>query len=351
MATLSAEYHSMVLRALGLQNLYAYGPEEMSAIKERLMLIWNQMKRYNHAPDIRDYNHLLGFAGRASDWQLCQQVWFELDEASSNTSLFGLSPNVYSYNAYMQAAIQCKQAPRAVNMFNTMLSNDVQPNSFSYNTLMEAYGHMGDLQEVDGLFGRHFSSAVSDKPTTGRLSSLLHPQRDASTALGRQVATLSRYTTSQPSTQLAPSVDTFLAMIDAHGRQGKLERMHEIYQDLMPEYNIKPTLAIFNGMIRWYCDKSEIETARQLFFEMERQGVQPNVVTFNYIFRHEALKRNRPGVAERLVDLMHNVYNQPPLQSMYRHLIKIHNRHNRDHEVDRLVRSYEQSMASHSDKH
>ncbi|KAI8071399.1 hypothetical protein BC940DRAFT_294355 [Gongronella butleri] len=350
--SLTTEQHSMALRALGLQHMTAYGPDEILAIKERLLIIWNEMKRCGHSPDIRDYNHMLGFAGRSSDWVLCQQVWTELQDHSSG-GLFGLLPNVFSYNAYMQAAIQCNQPAKAITTFNSMLQTDIRPNRFSYNSLIDAYGALGDLAEVDRLFDRHFSKQAKEKAAKKKLSTLLHPHRDASTALGRQVATLSRYaspiasSSSSSSTQhlQQPSVDTFMSLIDAHGRNGNVAKLMSIYNDLMPEYKVAPTLAVFNGLIRWHCAQSDIDTARQLFFEMDRKGVKPSVVTFHYLFRHEALKARRPGVAEKLVDLMHQAYNLQPLQSMYRQLIKVHNRHkNREHEVDRLVRSYQQVM-------
>ncbi|CAO3613995.1 unnamed protein product [Cunninghamella echinulata] len=352
---LSPEYHSMTLRALGLQNIVSYGPEEITAIKERLLMIWANMKMNGHTPDIRDYNHLLGFAGRAGDWVLCQRIWNELMEKSkgSSTSLWQLLPNVYSYNAYMMAAIQCKQPEKVANLFNTMQTSGVQPNVFSYNILMDAYGHLGDVVEVDKIFERIFiKQRQPTQPSSSMTfwSSLFHPNKSSSSPLlSPRVATLIRHAPFiQPHNSLnqtkkmIPTKDTFLTLIDAHGRQGNTMGLNIIYDKLMPSFQIKPDLSIYNGLIRWYCQKSDIETARKLFFDMERQGIQPNVVTFNYLFRHEALKRNRPGVAEKLIDLMHQMYQLRPLQSMYRHLIKIHNKHNREHEADRLLRSYDQ---------
>ncbi|CAO3620841.1 unnamed protein product [Cunninghamella blakesleeana] len=354
---LTPEYHSMILRALGLQNLVSYGPEEILAIKERLMMIWANMKAHEHTPDIRDYNHLLGFAGRAGDWILCQRIWDELMETSksSTPTLWQLSPNVYSYNAYMMAAIQCKQPEKVANIFNNMQTSKVQPNVVSYNILMNAYGHLGDIAEVDKLFERIFIKQKQPKqPHITFWTSLLYPNKKSSTSLHMAplVATITRRTpyilNNKPnninSQKMIPNKETFLSLIDAHGRKGNTMGLNVIYEKLMPSFNIKPDLSIYNGLIRWYCDKSDIETARKLFFDMERQGVQPNVVTFNYIFRHEALKKNRPGVAEKLIDLMHQMYQLRPLQSMYRHLIKIHYRHNREHEADRLLRTYDQTF-------
>ncbi|ORZ10200.1 hypothetical protein BCR42DRAFT_422957 [Absidia repens] len=354
------EYHSMTLRALGLQNLIAYGPDEIVAIKERLLMIWENMKHFGVAPDIRDYNHMLGFAGRASDWTLCQRIWRELmakSSTGSRSSLWGLAPNVYSYNAYMVATIQCNQAAKVAVIFNNMQQQaGIQPNTFSYNTLMDAYGHLGDVAEVDRIFDRVFirQQQQQQQSPKHRISSLLHPQRQPNTALGREVAFISRRAPSvqqqQQQNQLVPTADTFMALIDAHGRLGNTMGLEMIYSKMMPEFNMTPTLPIYNALIRWYCNKSDIASAKKLLVDMKTQGIEPNVVTFNHVFRHEAIKRNRPGVAEKILDFMHQMYQLRPLESMYRHLIRIHNRHSRDQEVERLVRTYETSMKSSSSK-
>ncbi|KAI8337939.1 hypothetical protein BC941DRAFT_424110 [Chlamydoabsidia padenii] len=337
---LPSEYHSITLRSLGLQRLVTYGPDEIVAIKERLLMIWANMKHYNHTPDIRDYNHMLGFAGRASDWTLTERIWSELTEKSSRTSLWDLAPDVYSYNGYMMAAIQSKQPEKVPGIFNNMLTR-LQPNTFSYNTLMDAYGHLGDVAEVDRIFNRVFITPPTTTTPTKRLGTLLHPQREPT--LGRKVATLSRHAPiRQPI--MTPTVDTMMALIDAHGRHGNTMGLEMIHTKLMPELGIKPTLTTYNALIRWYCKKSDIKKAKELLKEMETRGIKPNIVSFNHVFRHEALKRNRPGVAERLLDLVQQMYELRPLQSMYRHLIRIHNKHNRDQEVERLVRSYESSL-------
>lgn len=349
MGSLSPEYHSLALRALGLKNLIAYGPDEIQAVKERLLVIWNNMKHHDHTPDIRDYNHMLGFAGRSADWTLAERIWAELSQKQSSSSLWGLAPNVFTYNVYMLAAINTKQPEKVPSIFNTMhLQAGLQPNTSSYNILMNAYGHLGDVAEVDRLFDRVFVRQQHQQPAK-RLGTLLHPARDISTALGRRIATLSRHAT--PVTkQQQPNSDTFLALIDSHGRHGNTMGLEMIHTKLMPEFNVKPTLATYNAMIRWYCLKSDISTAKDLLKEMEVRGIEPNIVTFNYVFRHEALKRNRPKIAERMLDLVQQVYELQPLQSMYRHLIRIHTRHNREGEVERLVKSYEASLKPSSSK-
>jgi pentatricopeptide repeat protein len=343
LGSLSPEYHSLTLRALGLKNLIVYGPDEIQAVKERLMMIWANMKHHGHTPDIRDYNHMLGFAGRSADWTLAERIWAELSKHQSHSSLWGLAPNVFTYNVYMLAAINTKQPEKVPSIFNTMhLQAGIQPNTSSYNILMDAYGHLGDIAEVDRLFDRVFVRQQRQQPAK-RLGTLLHPARDISTALGRRIATLSRHAT--PVTkQHQPNSDTFLAMIDSHGRHGNISGVKMIHTKLMPEFNVEPTVATYNAMIRWFCHKSDISGARDLLQEMEARGIEPNIVTFNPVFRHEALKLKSPKKAERLLDLIQQAYELKPLQSMYRHLIRIHMRHNREDEVDRLVKSYEASL-------
>ena len=359
---LPAEYHSMALQSFRIKKIVAYGPEEVEAIKERLLFIWSNMQEAGYKPDVRDYNHLIDFFGRSGDWESCNKYWEELESKSSSpsSSLWSgeLVPNVYSYNLLMRAAIMTNRAEQVFVIVNKMKSAGIQPNGFTYDTMIEAHGRLGNVRGADRLFQERYeakdtkkasnTSATAVKPKKSRFASLLSsysapPPADNPDVLG----TLVRENTTEILTKkLHPSTHTFVALIDAHGRQGNVRGVDYIYKTMLPGYKIKPDLELYNTMIRWYCEHRNVDKARRVFFDLERSGLKPSVVTFNYLFRHEALRERNPRTAETLLDFMKNMYDLRPLQSMYRALIKSYNKRNQEDDADRLFREYTSSKES-----
>ncbi|CDS07186.1 hypothetical protein LRAMOSA09709 [Lichtheimia ramosa] len=334
-------YHGMALQSFRLKALVAYGPEEIETVKQRLLFVLNEMEKNNVPLDIRDYNHLLDFFGRAGDWDACTRYWNAMQarcaqDAAHGPSLSALLPTTYTYNLYMRAAIACDQSHQVFPIFKEMRAAGVQPNVFTVDTLMEAHGQLGDIKGVYRVFHDTFDSKAVVKKKNKKSSSFWTLNTTTSDTLTEHVR--QQLMPKQP--RMKPTAHTFVTLIDANGRQRQLDDIHHIYRQLLPKYNVQPTLAIYNSMIRWYCQYSELDRARRLIYDMERDGIKPNVITFNYIFRHEALRQQNPWRAEALLDTMRKIYDLQPVQSMYRALIKVYNRKNKEDDADRLFEAY-----------
>ncbi|KAH8555617.1 hypothetical protein BGW37DRAFT_406540, partial [Umbelopsis sp. PMI_123] len=297
--SLSTELHALTFRSLKPKNRKAYSTKELEVVKERLFHIYDKMKATGIALDVRDYNHMLKFFGRARDFATCSRIWQELNRATS--------PNIYSYNLYMYAAVKGGQSSKAFEILDSMRYANVEPNSFTYDTLLKAHGASGDLVKMDNLFADVF---VNSKRASGSFLSSIARSKSAK-----------------------PSTSTFTTLIDAHGATGNIEGLMHIYQNMMPQYNVKCDIKVYNALIRWCCQYGQIATAKKVFFDMESAGIKPNVVTFNYLVRHEALKQGRAGAAYKIMQMMQKIYNVRPLQSMYNAIIKVHIKHRRPEEA------------------
>lgn len=310
--SLSTELHSLTLRSIKPKNKKAYTQQELEVVKDRLFDVYDKMKSGTVPMDIRDYNHMLNYFGRAREFTTCSRIWNDLT--------FTTTPNIYSYNLYMYAAVRGGQASKAFEILQTMREAGIEPNLFTYDTLLKAHGASGDLVKMDRLFSEIFTKPNNATNDRSFLSNIAKSQT------------------------LQPAASTFSALIDAHGSAGNIDGVLHIYQNMIPSFGVKCDVQTYNRLIRWCCQYGQVATAKKIFFDMERSGVKPNVVTFNYLVKHEALKQGRAGAAYQMMELMQRIYNVRPIQSMYNALIKAHTKRNRLEEAQDLHREWQTSQ-------
>lgn len=324
-------YHSMTVQTFQLKDNGTYSPNYLKFYRKCVSDILETAIANGYILNSRDYNLLLKLYGRSRDWKAVTDCWNEIPATAATEETF---------NIYMRAAIQCRKPEEVFNIYSKMMKVDVKPDVNTYGLLIEANGRMGNINEADKVFLDHFVPKRTDTNKMSFISRLLvkEPKNQFHTA---SAAPLLLHTI-PPRSVLTPTVNTFEALMDAHGRNNNIPGLHHIYKTMMPQYHIQPNLKIYDTLIKWYCRHGDTDAAQNVFIDMEQRGIKPTVTLFNHLFRYEALKKNRPKVAEALIDYMKTKYGIKPMPSMYTTLIKIHNKHNRENEASRLHEIYKQ---------
>lgn len=343
---LRSEYHSLVLRSCTVKGMVAYGPNDIETMKSRIEFVLGKMRAYGYKLTVMDYDHLIEFYGKANDWDACTRYWEELQQQAQQPGLWTLRPSVYTYNHYMQAAVACNKPEMALEIYKQLRKQDgMEPTLCTYDTLMEAYGRMGEPHEALKLFRKLFepdnnkSTTMTDK-SKNWLSMFSITKDMPTTPQAARAAPLHHLMPRSGNQKQKPSARTFVALIHAYGRQGDMKQMRYISDRLMEKHKVSWNLDVCNALIRWHCEHKEIESARRVFFAMDRAKIKPNVATFKYFIRYTALREKKPGKAEALMNYMTMVYKIQPLQSMYRALIKRYNERKKPEQADRIYNEY-----------
>ncbi|KAF5443138.1 hypothetical protein F2P56_035724 [Juglans regia] len=176
---------------------------------------------------------------------------------------------VYSKNREIDDLIKSGQLNSALNLFDEMLVRDV----VTYNLLISGYGRYGLPKQALYLYDEMVSQGIRETPST--CSSVLAVCRDGEFYKeGSQVHC--RVLT------LGFSVNLFVSssLVDLYMHMGLGNIALRLFNEF-PERN----LAVWNLVLRGYCDLDRSDELLGLYSKMELDGVEPNGLTFCYLFR------------------------------------------------------------------
>ncbi|KAG2702003.1 hypothetical protein I3760_06G070300 [Carya illinoinensis] len=176
---------------------------------------------------------------------------------------------VYSKNREIDDLIKSGQLNSALNLFDEMLVRDV----VTYNLLISGYGQYGLPKQALYFYDEMVSQGIRESPST--CSSVLAVCRDGQFYKeGSQVHC--RVLT------LGFSFNLFVSssLVDLYMHMGLDNIALKLFNEL-PERN----LAMWNLVLRGYCDLDRSDELLGLYSKMELDGVEPNGLTFCYLFR------------------------------------------------------------------
>ncbi|KAJ9667104.1 hypothetical protein H2201_002623 [Coniosporium apollinis] len=213
------------------------------------------------------------------------------------------------YGTFLRVYMHLRQPNKAVDVWNTMIANGVQPTVATWTAMMDGASKAKDFVATEQIWHRMLASGVSPDAHawTVRIQSLMlsgHHTRGlqildemgriyADAARKRQVKREGNISMSRDPPDVAkPNIETVNSMITALMRTRK--------QDLIPNvlawaraFGIQPDAVTFNILIRAALQNDNAQEAMRLLKQMETMNVQPDVATvtiiLNHVFRASAL--------------------------------------------------------------
>ncbi|XP_061338785.1 pentatricopeptide repeat-containing protein At2g02750 [Gastrolobium bilobum] len=186
------------------------------------------------------------------------------------TAVEGDRRNLITWNSMISGMMLNAQCERAVDMFQTLDSEGLQPDSATWNSMISGFAQQGVCVEAFKYFRKMQSAGVT--PCLKTLTSLLSACADS--CVLRHGKEIHGYTIRTDINR-----DDFLAtaLVDMYMKCGHASWARGVFD----QFVTKPDdPAFWNAMIGGYGRNGDYESAFEIFGEMLAEMVQPNSATF-----------------------------------------------------------------------
>merc|ERR1719161_2397026 len=242
-------------------------------------------------------------------------------------------PDEVLVNSLLDACVRLRNGPLLTQVLQQFRATGVVPSLHAYATLIKAYGHAQQLDQVWALW-RELTAERKTTPNeevfacmadacvaNGDLNGAVHvlrqmkqlaPDHPGNPAVfsGLLKACLQRKELQRAMelyeemdrSESSCSLTTYNMLIDAFARAGNMDRVARLFRD-MHQKNINPDIVTYSTVIKGYCVKGDLEPALQLFSLMRKRGIKPDAILFNSILDGCAHKQMRTLTEQVLADM------------------------------------------------
>ncbi|ESQ28114.1 hypothetical protein EUTSA_v10018157mg [Eutrema salsugineum] len=173
--------------------------------------------------------------------------------------------NTVTWNAMIASYVHCEQFDKAIELFDKMISESFKPSSITLVTVLMACANTGSLER-----GQKIHQYITETEHSMNLS--------LTTALIDMYAKCGRLEKSRELFNAANQKDTVCwnVMITGYGMHGNVESALELFQQ-MEESGIKPTGSTFLALLSACAHAGLVEQGKNLFLKMHQYDVKPNL--------------------------------------------------------------------------
>ncbi|KAL3639090.1 hypothetical protein CASFOL_016997 [Castilleja foliolosa] len=213
----------------------------------------------------------------------------ELFESMRNE---GHEPDVVTWNLLIKSCNQFGKCDVAMKLMNEMESFNVKPDVYTWTSMISGFVRNNRQMEALKLFRDMVVTGVEPNSVTimSGLSACTSSVKDIRKGKEIHLAAI----------KLGYGGDLLVgnSLIDMYSKSGKLESARKWF-DKMPERDVYT----WNSMIDGYCQAGYCGIAHDLFNQMRKMGVLPNVVTWNVMITGYIQK----GDEDQAMDLFHEM--------------------------------------------
>jgi len=242
-------------------------------------------------------------------------------------------PDEVLVNSLLDACVRLRNGPLLTQVLKQFRATGVVPSLHAYATLIKAYGHAQQLDQIWALWRELtvergitpneevFTCMADACAANGDLSGAVRVLRDVKQSglhgsggqnvfCGLIRACLQRKELGHAmelyeemdKNDITCTITSYNMLIDALARGGDMTRVARLFRD-MCQKNVAPDLVTYSTVIKGYSVKGELEPAMQLFTLMRKRGIKPDGILFNSILDGCAHKQMRTLTEQVLADM------------------------------------------------
>jgi pentatricopeptide repeat protein len=243
-----------------------------------------------------------------------------------------VSPDEVLVNSLLDACVRLRNGPLLTQVLTQFRATGVVPSLHAYATLIKAYGHARQLDQIwtlwqeltvergitpnEEVLTSMADACASNGDLSGAVRVLCGAKRSIAQGSGHTIfcglirACLQRKELAHAlelyeemgKNDIDCSLTSFNMLIDALARSGDMSSVARLFRD-MCQKNVAPDLVTYSTVIKGYCVKGELEPAMQLFTLMRKRGIKPDAILFNSILDGCAHKQMRTLTEQVLADM------------------------------------------------
>jgi len=250
-----------------------------------------EFQRAGMKADVNTYNALMRSAKR----QDASKVWDYFNQMLRN----GISPTTISFSTLIDAVGRAGDITYLVDIPDMMLEHKVTPNVFTYTSLMSIYARLGDVENVRKWFDKIAEVGLKRNVVAyGILLDTLNKAGNVDEAektfkemqqeqirVNEQILTIMMRSRSEAGDidgvkQLFRMLDSpgrfrYNVLIHALGMNGNISEASLVLRTMQRE-GVSPDVVTYNTMMKMRADTGDLEGVRRYFHEMEQSGLTPD---------------------------------------------------------------------------
>lgn len=190
----------------------------------------------------------------------------------------GCQPDVHTYSILIKSCLQYHEFEKVRVLLSEMQFEGINPNTITYNTLIDAYGKASRFEEMESTL-MEMLQTHDCKPDVWTMNATLRAF-GASGQIGMMEKCYDKFQNSG----ISPDIKTFNILLDSYGKAGRYEKMSSV-MEYMQKYYFSWTLVTYNVVIDAFGRAGDLKQMEYLFRLMKSERIKPNCITLCSLVR------------------------------------------------------------------